>query len=157
MVRNSRHSTVKVAWTAWVTSVCQGASPELSPFPPYRACVIPAFLGSSIISKCVCLGRTVTFACFPPLVKRLGQDRPLLLEQHLTERWCSCLLISPFNKLDISEAPVHFVLTAGVLTSNGTLGRTGLIWRRFQQQQISGAQIWSHLCGEIIHSFRKRD
>lgn len=93
----------------------------------------------------------MTFACFPSLVKRLRRDRPLLLEQDPTERLCSCLLISPFNRLDISEAPVHFVLTAGVLTSNGSLGRTGLICRSFQQQQISGAQIWSHLCGEIIH------
>lgn len=35
-----------------------------------------------------------------------------------------CLPISPFyNGPDISEALLHFVLTAGVLTSNGTLGR----------------------------------
>lgn len=36
---------------------------------------------------------------------------------------------------------VHFVLTAGVLTSNGTLGRAGLISEGFQQRQISGAHI----------------
>ncbi|GLD47952.1 uncharacterized protein AKAME5_000202000 [Lates japonicus] len=32
------------------------------------------------------------------------------------------------RQLDISEALLHFVLTAGVLTSNGTPGRTGLIY-----------------------------
>ena len=63
---------------------------------------------SSIISKCVCLGRTVTFACFPSLVKRLRRDRPLFQSESQTEGLCSCLLISPFNRLDISEARGSF-------------------------------------------------
>lgn len=46
------------------------------------------------------------------------------LEQNQREKGRSLrLLISPFNGPDISEALLHFVLTAGVLTSNGTLGR----------------------------------
>lgn len=62
---------------------------------------------------------------------------PLRLERDPIKRLRSCLFISPFNSLDISEALLHFVRTAGVLTSNGTLGRAGLICRSFQQQQIS--------------------
>lgn len=57
--------------------------------------------------------------------------------------------------LGISEVLVHVVLTAQVLTNNGTLGRTGLICKSFQQQLISGTQIWIHLCCERIHSLKR--
>lgn len=77
-------------------------------------------------------------AGIPSLIKRLRRDVPLHLERDPIKRLRSCLLISPFNSLDISEAQLHFVRTAGVLTSNGTLGRTGLICRSFRQQQRSG-------------------
>lgn len=84
---------------------------------------------------------------------------PLHLEQDPIKRLRSCLLISPFNSLDISEALLHFVHTAGVLTSNGTLGRTGLICRISQQQQISGPDLDSLKSRSIlVHLFiQKRE
>lgn len=52
---------------------------------------------SSIISKCVCLGRTVTFACFPSLVKWLRWDSSLFqskTQQRGCVHVCSFLLLT---------------------------------------------------------------
>lgn len=66
MARNSQYSTAKVAWTSWMTSVCQASSqPQTELLNILQGSYYSCLHRSSIISKCVYLGRTVTFACFP--------------------------------------------------------------------------------------------
>lgn len=64
-----------------------------------------------------------SFCVFSLITRSSLPDSSFLEQNQRGKGRSSCLLISPLNVPDISEALLHFVLTAGVLTSNGTLGR----------------------------------
>lgn len=94
--------------------------PTLAPLPSLR---YPCLRRSSIPSMCTFIPGDVKHfsSCMFSLIIR--SSLLYLGAKPKGKGRSSCLLISPFNGPDISETQLHFVLTAGVLTSNGTPGR----------------------------------
>ncbi|MEQ2164572.1 hypothetical protein GOODEAATRI_007984 [Goodea atripinnis] len=143
MPPNSQHSEGNLERTSRVISVCQAARAQAVIFRTLQILYYSCLRRASVISKYVCSGRAAPFANPPSLVKSSRAWVQILFriapKNH--QRGCahvySILLLTGWT----SQRWVHFVLTAGVSSGNGTLGRTGLICWSFQQERISETQI----------------